>query len=515
MPTPAYLPLKFAPGVWKNGTLYQGRGRWEDADLIRWNVGSMGPVGGWRTWGLDPDAVTGVARTALPWMDNSAQRWLAVGTPSKLYVYDSAASLFDITPVGFTAGITDADPNTGYGDWIYGESSYGTVRPDLGTGVPATIWALDLWGEDLVGCTPDDGKIYLWDTSAGTGSVAAQLSNAPTLVTSTAVTSERIQMAFGGRFSTDARDRRKIFWSDSEDNTDWTPSATNQAGDHTIDSTGDLLGAVRVRGEMLIFTTTDAHTANYVGLPYVYTFDRVADNCGPVSLNSVAVAGNTAYWMGRSATGFFQYDGYVRTIPCDVEDYILVQINQAQASKVVAWHNSLFSEIFWFYPRGTEIDSYVSYNYEENHWAIGSLARTATTSRGIFAQPLLFDVDGNPYEHEVGGVYQDIGEDAITPYMESGPIELGNGDRVMSATYLIPDITNEGTDPDVLGDITTTFFTRMYPTDLGTAHGPYTMTQPTSVRFTGRSAVMKVTSDSANPWRVGVPRLQVRPGGER
>ena len=160
-----YIPLKFQPGVWKNGTLYQAQGRWYDADLMRWSVGALGPIGGWRTWGTGTTAITNVPRTTLPWMDNTFRRWIAVGTYADLYVYDSAATLSNITPVGFTAGREDADPNIGYGNSTYGTSTYGTSRPDLGIPEPATIWSLDLWGEDLVGCTPDDGDIYQWDRS--------------------------------------------------------------------------------------------------------------------------------------------------------------------------------------------------------------------------------------------------------------------------------------------------------------------------------------------------------------
>jgi len=514
MPAPQYIPLEFQPGLWKNGTLYQARGRWFDADLMRWSVGGLGPVGGWRTWGTGTTAVTGVPRTSLTWMDNRFRRWLAVGTPAELYVYDDAAQLFDITPTDFVAGRTNADPNTGYGNSTFGHSSYGTSRPDLGTPLPATIWSLDLWGEDLVGCTPDDGKVYQWDASVGvpTAVIAAQVANSPEYAIANIVTSERIHMVFGGTLEavpveTD-RDRRRVFWSDSEDNTDWTSTSTNLAGDQVLETKGDLLGAVKVRGQVLIFTTDDAHTATFVGLPYAYQFDRVGDNCGPVCINGVAVAGNTAYWMGRSAQGFFKYDGYVSTIACDVEDFIVTQMNESQASKVVAWHNTLFHEIVWFYPEGVEIDSYVSYNYLEDHWSVGNLARTSTTSRGIFQLPILFDVDGNPYEHEVGGVYEDVDESVLIPYVESGPIQLGDGDRILSATSLIPDVTT-------LGDITTTFYTRLYPTDSDTTHGPYDMAAPTSVRFTGRTVRMKCISDSANAWRLGVPRLEMQPGGRR
>tara|TARA_R110002020_G_scaffold30453_1_gene95953 strand:- start:3047 stop:4390 length:1344 start_codon:yes stop_codon:yes gene_type:complete len=447
-------------------------------------------------------------------MDNTFRRWLAVGTAAKLYVYDSGADLSDITPTGFTAGRTNANPNIGYGNAVYGESTYGNPRPDLGIPEPATIWSFDLWGENLVGCTPDDGDLYMWDASTATPATAkaARIANSPQFTIATAVTSERIQMAFGGVPSGGAeadRDRRRVFWSDSEDNTDWTPTSTNQSGDHILDTEGDLLGAVKVRDRLLIFTTIDAHLATYVGLPYVYSFDRVGDACGPVSVNAVAVAGPTAYWMGRSAQGFFMYDGTLRSIPCDVESFLLTEMNQAQASKIVAWHNTLFNEVVWFYPSTTdEVDAYISYNYVEEHWATGTLGRTAVTSRGIFLQPILFDASGNPYEHEVGNTYADVGQAAKVPYVESGPIELGNGNRVLSATSLIPDVTS-------LGDITTTFFTRLYPTDNDTQHGPFTMTAPTSVRFTGRTCRMRCTSDSSAAWNVGVPRLELQPGGRR
>ena len=512
MARPQYINLQFQPGLFKNGTVYQAQGRWYDADLMRWSNGAIGPIGGWRAWGASTTAVTGVPRTSVTWMDNRNNRWIGVGSASKLYVYDSSASRYDITPTGFTAGNTDADPNTGYGDWLYGKSSYGTTRPDLGIPTPATIWSFAMWGEDLTGCTPDDGDLYLWDTSVGTGTIAARVANSPQFITATIVTPQRIQMCFGGVASGGAEanaDRRKVFWSDSEDNTDWTATTTNQAGDAVIESTGDLLGAVLVRGRILIFTTADAHTASYVGLPYVYQFDNVGDDCGPVSINAVVVANNTAYWMGRNANGFFMYDGYTRNIPCDVEEFVTTNMNEAQSSKTVGWHNSLYSEVVWFYPgSGTEVDAYVSYNYLENHWSVGTLARTSTTSRGIFAFPILFDSSGNPYEHEIGGVYADLSGTTYTPYIESGPIQLGIGNEVLSATSLIPDVTS-------LGDITTTFYTRFYPTDSDTTHGPYTMAAPTSVRFTGRSVRMRCTSNSANPWNVGIPRLELQPNGRR
>ena len=257
---PQYLPLKFEPGVWKNGTLYQARNRWYDADLMRWSVGALGPVGGWRPWGFATEAAASsgyTPRTALPWMDNSFRRWIAVGTAAKLYVYTAAAVRYDITPTGFTAGRNSATLPDGYGSQAYGRSLYGTTPPDIGIPLPATVWSLDLWGEDLVGCTPEDGDIYQWPTAAASpeSAKAARIANSPQHVIATSVTGERIQMAFGGTPSGGAvadRDRRRIFWSDSEDNTDWTASSVNQAGDHILETEGDLLGAVKVRDKLLI-----------------------------------------------------------------------------------------------------------------------------------------------------------------------------------------------------------------------------------------------------------------------
>ena len=134
MPAPQYIPLEFQPGLWKNGTLYQARGRWFDADLMRWSVGGLGPVGGWTPWGfgtyparsdVDGDDDTGPPRTALTWMDNRFRRWMVAASAGKLYVYDDAALRYDITPSGFTPGRINADPNTGYGNSSYGHSSYG------------------------------------------------------------------------------------------------------------------------------------------------------------------------------------------------------------------------------------------------------------------------------------------------------------------------------------------------------------------------------------------------------
>jgi hypothetical protein len=152
----ALIPLKIPPGVYRNGTEYQALGRWYDSNLVRWFENTLRPIGGWRK--KSTSAMTGLCRGLIAWRDNSANRFAAAGTQSKLYAMNTLGVVKDITPTGFTAGSANATGTTGYGYSLYGDSTYGTARPDTGL-VPATTWSLDTWGEYLVGCSSTDGKL--------------------------------------------------------------------------------------------------------------------------------------------------------------------------------------------------------------------------------------------------------------------------------------------------------------------------------------------------------------------
>jgi hypothetical protein len=266
---------------------------------------------------------------------------------------------------------------------------------------------------------------------------------------------------------------------------------------------GDIKCGKRIRGLSIIFTDVDVHTATYVGLPYVYSFEKVGSACGVISSQAVAAIETAAIWMSRS--GFWIYDGYVKPLPCDVSDFVFQDINYAQASKIYAVNNSKYGEIWWFYPSSsaTENDSYVVYNYREGHWAIGDLARTAGTDRGVFANPLMVSSDGYIYEHEVGYAY-----DSAVPFAESGPVELGNGDQTMSVLQLVPD-------EQTLGEVQVSFKVRQYPMATETTYGPYTASQPTDVRFSGRQVKVRYTGVALDDWRVGVPRMEAVAAGRR
>ena len=492
----ALVPIKIPAGVYRNGTEYQSAGRWYDSNLVRWFENTLRPWGGWRK--RSTSQMTGVSRGMLTWRTNSDERYIAAGTPTKLYAMSEGGVLKDITPTTFTSGITDATLKTGYGYGTYGSSAYGVARPDLGAIIPATTWSMDSWGEYLVACSSADGQLLEWQLGFTTPTKAVAITNAPTSCEAVMTTAERFVFALGA-----SGNPRKVSWCDQENNTVWTPSATNQAGDFEINSVGSIKCGKRVRGINLIFTDVDVHVATYIGLPYVYSFEKAGSGCGVISSQAVAAIDTAAIWMSKS--GFWVYDGYVKPLVSDVGDYIFQNINYNQSSKVYAVHNSKYGEIIWFYPSSAsnENDSYVVYNYREGHWAIGSLARTAGTDRGVFTNPLMISTDGYIYEHEVGYAY-----DGSTPYAESGPYEIGAGDNIMSVRRVIPD-------EQTLGEVVVSFKTRMYPMATETTYGPYAAAQPTDVRFAARQVKVRYTGNVLEDWRVGVNRFDVVAMGKR
>jgi hypothetical protein len=492
----ALIPISIPPGVYRSGTELQSAGRWYDVNLVRWTEGAMEPIGGWEVRPLS--ALTGKARSLITWKTNGNVRLMAAGTSSKLYAVTQSNSLVDITPVGFTAGSDNASTGAGYGIGTYSGGFYGTPRPDSGSVTPATTWSLDTWGEYLVGCATSDGKLYEWQLDYSTPTKAAVIANAPTGCIGLLVTAERSLFALGA-----SGNARTVAWSDLENNTIWTPSSTNLAGSIQLQTSGRIITAKRVRGQNLILTDIDAHTLTYVGQPFVYQAEIAGRACGAASANCVAVLDNMAVWMGQK--GFHVYDGYVKPLPCEVYDYVFNNINTNQISKVYAVNNSQYNEVWWFYPSAgsNENDSYVSWDYVENHWTIGTLARTAGTDRSVFRNPIMIGTDGYIYDHEVGLNYS-----GALPYAETGPFQIGQGDQVLYINEMIPDERNQGS-------VSATFTTRYYPTSEETTYGPYSLTQPTSVRFNGRQIKMRVTTTTPSDWRVGTQRLNAIPGGRR
>lgn len=491
----ALIPLEIPPGLYANGTDMDGAGRWIDGNLVRWRDASLRPVGGW-TQRVDTSAPT-APRAMKVWQDNSGDRWLVLGTSSKLYAVSGANVVSDITPAGFTAGIEDAAVNIGYGGGFYGVGFYGTPREDSGVYSEATTWALDTWGEYLVGCTPDDGIIYEWRLVGATP--AAQVANAPVDNLSLMVTQERFLFALGA-----GGNPRLVQWCDREDNTLWTPAATNEAGDIELQTSGQVMLGIRARGQALILTDVDAHTATYNGPPFVYSFEKVGSACGAISRKCAAATDAGVFWMGQK--GFFGFDGATVTeLPCDIHDKIFSDINPAQASKVWACEQSQNGEVWWFYcsEASNEINRYAAFDYKAGYWTFGTLSRTCGEDRGVFRNPLWADSAGIVYRHEDGYNY-----DGAAVYAETGPISLGVGDSVMKINELIPDEKTQG-------EVTATLKTRFHPNDVEREYGPYTMANPTCLRVTGRQVRLRIDGAGLTPWRVGTMRVDAFAGGRR
>ena len=492
----ALIKLDLPAGIYRNGTDLQASGRWRDSNLVRWHDNTLRPIGGWRP--RSDTATAAKVRGLHAWIDNDSDRWIGAGTYEKLYIYNSAGIQYDITPAGLTVGNEDALNPVGYGNSFYGQEYYGIARKEASTVTPATSWALDSWGENMVACSNADGKIYEWSLATGTPAVA--VTNSPINCRSIVVTEERFLFALGA-----GGNPRLVQWSDREDNTTWTPAATNEAGDLELQTSGRIQCGVKVQNQTLILTDTDAHVASYSGPPYVYGIERVGTSCGIISAQAKAVVDIGALWMGRRS--FYSYNGgRVNEIPCDVSDYVFSDINVSQISKVAAVSNANYGEVWWFYPSSSsnENDRYVSYNYNDNTWSIGLMARTAGVDSGVYRQPIIVSAtDKKLYEHEIGFNY-----DGVEPFVESGPISIGDGENVMSVTQMIPDEKTQG-------DVDAIFKTRFYPNDVERAYGPFNMANPTSLRFTGRQVRMRIEGISTSDWRVGINRLEVKQGGKR
>lgn len=498
----ARLPLSIPPGVYRNGTQFQSKGRWYDAWGVRWYGIALGPIKGWVRKGSA--TLTGLARAAIGWRDNAKNAWIGIGTHSKFYVCNRLGAAFDITPGGFVVGRADATASGGYGSGPYGASTYGTARSDTTTTIDdATQWTLDTWGQNLLGVSPDDRVLWQW-VAPTTGTPAAKVTNSFSC-DAVVVTAERFVFALGTDNGTD--DPRAVSWCDQENNTVWAPSSTNQAGSFPLQTPGRLMCGSRIKGGTLLLTSADVFLAQYIGGVLVYSFDRVSDCAGVISRGAAASIGTRAAWLGGDL-GFWMWNGgAVVPLQCDVLDYIRLSINLVQKSKIVAVVNAANFEIEWRYCSGssTEIDRCAVWQYKDNYWTIGRVARTCgiDTCGSLFSNPIMISSDGKLYDHELGWAY-----DSLSPYATSGPVELGEGDNIMHVLGLYPDDAT-------VGDVTASFTVRRNPDDAGTAYGPYSLTAKTDLRFSGGQVELTATGARMTDWRFGIPKLEAMQGEGR
>lgn len=330
-----------------------------------------------------------------------------------------------------------------------------------------------------------------------------------------------------------------VRWSDQEDPTMWTPSITNQAGSIVLSHGSTIVTAVQSKQEIVIFTDAALYSLQYLGPPYVWGLQILADNISLAGPNAVTLAAGTIYWMGVDK--FYKYDGRLQTLNCDLLRYIYNDIDRVQFEQVYASTNEGFSEVWWFYPSAgsTTNDSYVVYNYLENVWYYGSMARTAWLDSGIQDYPVAATYSNNLVNHELG---VDDGTAAtavpITAFITSSQFDIGDGNNFAFVWRMLPDLTFNGSTAGTTPSLTMQLLplqnsgsgynspksvgggsssaegvvtaTQTYPIDLDTYNGQL------NIRVRARQMSIKISSNTlGTQWQMGSPRIDLRPDGRR
>jgi len=424
----------------------------------------------------------------------------------------------------------------GWGIGTWGLSTWGTPRPASSVGVQLTsrVWQFDNFGEDVI-CQLVDGEIYLFDTSGGiSNNRATIISNAPTKSKYALIsTPDRHLVCFGtettiGNSST--QDPMFVRFSNQEDIGTFVESATNTAGGQRLTDGSEIVSAVRSRGQILIFTDTSLHGQQYVGPPYTFGFNQLGTNCGCIGPHAAADVNGLAFWMGTES--FYVFDGTVKKLACTVQDYVFNDINLVQATKTHVGVNSQFNEVTWWYCSVTSdyIDRFVTYNYLENVWSIGSMPRSAWQDIGTYEKPLASEylpastaatistIQGltagrSIVYNQEDGVNGD-GE-AIVSFIKSGYFDIGDGDNMLYMSRFIPDFQNQ------VGNLTIHLLLRAYPqaTASPSSLDPYIITpttQKVDTRARGRQISLRIESSAIdNNWRYGTMRVDINPDGLR
>ena len=432
-------------------------------------------------------------------------------------------------------GLDTAVTGTGWGVGTWGREGWGEAAP-TSAAQELRIWTHDNFGEDLIINVRDSG-IYYWDKTLGLSSRATALSDlagadatTPTIAKQVLVSDrDRHIIAFGCDPENDigTQDPLLIRFSDQENPTVWQSLPTNTAGDLRIGSGSEIITAVETRQQILVFTDASLHAMQFLGPPFTFGINVVSESISIMSPLAAIAHDDVVYWMGFEE--FYVYTGQVQRVPCSVRSYVFDDFNRDQKEKVFAALNSSYNEVWWFYPssESNEIDRYVVFNFQENAWYYGQMARTAWVDRGISDYPVSAYTDGRQYFQELG--LDDATTSPASPisaYIESSQIDIQDGENFAFIRRIIPDITFENSTAD---SPTSTFTVKVrnfpggnYLNDddasvVRTATTPVEQfTSQVHLRLRGRSFALRVeSSQTATQWRLGSPRLDIRPDGRR
>ena len=439
------------------------------------------------------------------------------------------------------SGASSANPLVGWGAAGWGAGAWGQGEADTEA---LRVWSQQNFGEDLI-FAHRNGAIFYWDASDAGGNLNTRAvglttlsgaSNVPTVTNNLLVSDiNRFVFCFGTNpLGSSAKDPMLIRWSDQEDATNWTPAATNQAGSLRLSRGTEIVAAQQSRQEVLVWTDSSVYSLQYVGAGSgVWSATLVGEQTSIASQNSVAYANGVSYWMGKDK--FYKYDGRVQTLRCDLRKYIFTDFNDLQYVQVFGGSNEAFHEVWWFYCSGSSssIDRYVIYNYREDIWYYGNMARTAWLDSGLRSFPLAATYNSVLVDHENGIDDNETGTPAaISAFITSAQFDLEDGHQFALVSRMIPDVSFEGS----TGDSPTINMT-LFPlnssgsgrnttasesgvnagTVVRSASSPVDVyTEQIHTRVRGRQMSLKVDSGTTGvQWQLGSPRLDMRADGRR
>jgi hypothetical protein len=420
--------------------------------------------------------------------------------------------------------------STGWGAGLWGAATWGSAT-SLSFANQLRLWSADNFGQDLVSC-PRNGGIFYWTKTDGLTTRSVLLSSkaganqVPTVGLQTIVSEkDRHLIVLGaddlsGTARTGVIDPMLIAFSDQENPLEFEPRTTNTAGSIRLSEGSIIIGSVKARQEILVWTDTALYSMQFIGPPFTFGINLINGNTGLIAPNAAITSPAGVYWMGYDS--FYVYNGSVQKIPCTVLSYVYDNLNVGQAFKTVAFTNNRFNEVGWFYPSSSssEIDRYVAYNYAEQNWTYGELSRTAWLDTGTVSYPRATS-NNYLYEHEFG--YDNDGSPMTNVFIESSDFDIGDGEQFAFISRIIPDlrfISNSEA-----GAVNMLLKTRNAPGDTLVTNSTSVITSTTSqsfVRARARQAAVRIESDDDNTsantttgWRLGATRLDVRPDGRR
>ena len=467
------------------------------------------------------------------------------------FISYTGVSSNDLT--GITRGVAGTRSAHSSGAGVEYYTGWGEASLSQTLSIDPASWSLDNFGEKLI-ATIKNGKSFEWNPINSNPSAlttrAVLISNAPTQSVMSLVSDRDRHLFMLGTETTigsgGTQDKMFIRFSDQEDITDYTPTSVNTAGSFRLDSGTKIVGAIKGKDYTFVLTDTSAYVIQFVGPPFTFSVRQVGSNCGAIGQHSIKYVNGAVYWIGESG-GFFVYDGTVKALPCLVEDFIFTTkgdnlgINYQGGESVYAGLNHLYEEITWFYPKsGSEtVDRCVTYNYQNQTWTTGSLARTTWSDAGFYDVPYATEFESTAvptfptvqgvtnvngatvyYAHEVGVNEVDAlgNKTAIPAFIQSGDFDLsqgGDGQFFMSMRRFVPDFKL------ITGNAQVTINLRNFPSNTAASSplGPFTITSTTDkvdTRARSRFASLKIANTSTDEsWRYGTFRADIQPDGMR